>query len=164
MSVKRITLIRHAKSSWDYEVDDKDRPLKERGVSDAHLVAAAVAGRLKLPDAVFSSPANRALHTCMIFMRTLQVPFEKLTITKHLYDFGGRSVMDFINSLDNSYDHVMIFGHNHAFTAVSNELGSEYIHNLPTAGLVHIIFEEDNWQSVSKGVSEIVEFPKNLKS
>ena len=69
--MKKLTLIRHGKSSWNYDVSDRDRPLLERGINDAYLVASA----LKEPvvDAVFSSPANRALHTCNIFLRVLNI-------------------------------------------------------------------------------------------
>lgn len=34
--MKQLTLIRHAKSSWDYpSLTDHDRPLGERGLRDA---------------------------------------------------------------------------------------------------------------------------------
>jgi phosphohistidine phosphatase len=64
--MKTITLVRHAKSSWEYDVNDKERPLKKRGFKDANLVSMAFKKRGLEMDWVFSSPANRALSTCMI--------------------------------------------------------------------------------------------------
>ena len=36
--MKKLTLIRHGKSTWEYQVRDHDRVLKERGIQDAHLI------------------------------------------------------------------------------------------------------------------------------
>ncbi|MEL0335180.1 MAG: histidine phosphatase family protein, partial [Flavobacteriales bacterium] len=38
--MKTLYLVRHAKSSWAIEdIADKDRPLKARGIRDAHLIS-----------------------------------------------------------------------------------------------------------------------------
>jgi len=38
--MKTLYIVRHAKSSWDYEgIEDIDRPLKKRGIKDAHLMS-----------------------------------------------------------------------------------------------------------------------------
>lgn len=160
--MKEIILVRHGKSSWDYRVSDRDRPLQERGIKDAHLVAGALRG-LPGPDAVFSSPANRALHTCTILMRELRIPLELLRLSEALYDFSGGSVEAFVRGMDDSLGRVMLFGHNHAFTALANAWGDRYIDNVPTTGMVHLRFEAGRWADVSKGRTHAVVFPKNLK-
>ncbi|NAS30257.1 histidine phosphatase family protein [Flavobacteriaceae bacterium R38] len=160
---KELILVRHAKSSWDYEASDKDRPLKERGIRDAHLVSRHLEGKLDKTAIVFSSPANRALHTCMIFLRNCNIPLTKLTVTDELYDFGGDRVIKFLNSLDDDYKSVMIFGHNHAFTSIVNTFGNTYIDNVPTSGVVVIKFDTDKWKVISKGETKLVTFPKHLK-
>ena len=160
---KKIILIRHAKSSWDYQVSDRDRPLKERGIRDAHMVSKYLKENLKKPDAVFSSPANRALHTCMIFMRNLGFPTDMVTITDELYDFGGNDVVNFISSLDNALSTVILFGHNHAFTAIANSLGDKYIENVTTSGVVVLNFQTDKWAKLATGANELTLFPRNLK-
>ncbi|MBT8185785.1 MAG: histidine phosphatase family protein, partial [Eudoraea sp.] len=83
--MKELILVRHGKSSWEYSVDDKDRPLLERGINDGHLVAKAFKAASVNIDAVYSSPANRALHTCMILVRVLGFPLANCTITNALY-------------------------------------------------------------------------------
>jgi phosphohistidine phosphatase len=155
--------MRHGKSSWENDVKDQDRPLQERGVKDAFRVAKFVMDKIDMPQAVFSSPANRALHTCLIVMRHLGIPYDRLLITDELYDFSGERVQRFIHELDDALENVMIFGHNHAFTSISNIFGSENIDNLPTAGLVHIHFESEHWADISKGVTRLKIFPKQLR-
>lgn len=161
--MKTLILFRHGKSSWEYSVGDKDRPLLPRGISDAILVADNF-NEQELPiDAVFSSPANRALHTSMIFVRQLYFSLDKFRVINELYDFSGEHVLQFIKGIDKTLNTVVIFGHNHAFTHIANSLGNSYIENVPTSGLVHLEFDVDQWSSVEKGVTKQTIFPKQLK-
>ncbi|WP_425237813.1 SixA phosphatase family protein [Ulvibacterium sp.] len=161
--MKTLILVRHGKSSWEYSVDDKDRPLNERGINDGHLVSSAFHSRDMGIDAIFSSPASRALHTCLIFLRQLDFPFAKFELSEMLYDFSGDDVLEFVQGLDDNLKTVMIFGHNHAFTHIANSLGNSYIDNVPTSGLVHLEFQTDQWASVEKGITVQTIFPKDLK-
>ncbi len=163
--MKKILFIRHAKSSWDYEVNDIDRPLKIRGIEDAYLIG----GRLKKenlnPNLIFSSPANRAIHTALIILRQLGISPSELTIDANLYDFEGSSLINMIKNLPNEADSALFFGHNYAMTSVVNMLGDKFIDNVTTAGVVVINFTSSNWQNVpeERGVTELVLFPKQLK-
>lgn len=154
--------MRHGKSSWDYEVSDKDRPLQERGINDAHKVAKKYKTIGPRIDFAFSSPANRALHTCMIFLRNQQFDFENFRVNEALYDFSGSSVEKFVQQMDNAWDTVAIFGHNYAFTSLANAWGDQYIENVPTSGLVHLKFNVKDWSKISKGVTEQMIFPKHI--
>ncbi|WP_209405512.1 histidine phosphatase family protein [Pseudozobellia sp. WGM2] len=161
--MKNLILVRHGKSSWDYAVSDKDRPLKERGINDALLVSDIFKQKDYQVDAVFSSPANRALHTCMIFLRRLEFPFTDFQVIENLYDFSGNSDLEFIKSIDDHLNTVMVFGHNHAFTYLANSLGNSYIDNVPTSGLVHLKFDVDNWNAISQGATIQTIFPKDYR-
>jgi phosphohistidine phosphatase len=162
--MKTLTLIRHAKSSWEGDITDINRPLSKRGIHDANLLSNELLKYQLSPDAIFSSPANRALTTCKTFMAALNFPSELLTVTDELYDFGGRQVTDFILNLKDSYENVLIFGHNHAFTEITNKFGDEYVDNVPTCGLVMIEFNTDVWKNIDKGHTKMTLFPKHLKS
>lgn len=161
--MKTIVLIRHAKSSWDLDVSDLKRPLSRRGFTDAGLVSKAFKTYNFAPDAIFSSPANRAHTTCRLFMDQLDLNSELLTLDEQLYDFGGNQVRRFIKSLDDNLENVMIFGHNHAFTSLANSLGNRDIDNLPTSGLVMIKFDVDQWTLLSRGETKIILKPKDFK-
>lgn len=161
--MKQIILVRHGKSSWNYQVSDKDRPLKERGINDGILVSNAFAKKNITIDFAYASPANRALATSMIFLRNLNFDLDLFRVNESLYDFSGKSVSDFVKRLDDGLETVMIFGHNYAFTTLANTWGDQYIENVPTSGLVHIKFDVENWHAISKGTSETIIFPKHLK-
>lgn len=161
--MKQLVLVRHGKSSWDYPVSDKDRALMERGIADAHLVAERFKKEQLAVDAVFSSPANRALHTGLIFMRVLELPTTMLQVREELYDFSGESVWEFVRQLPEQHSTIMLFGHNHAFTHLANTWGNEYIGNLSTSGLVHIAFPITSWKELEQGTTKQILLPKGLR-
>ncbi|MFK7812581.1 MAG: histidine phosphatase family protein [Maribacter sp.] len=161
--MKTLILVRHGKSSWEYSVGDKDRPLLERGINDASLVADKFHENGLNIDSIFSSPSNRALHTAMIFCRQMYFSLDNFRATECLYDFSGEEVLHFIKKLDNDFQTVMIFGHNHAFTHIANSLGNSYIENVPTSGLVQLEFDVDDWKSIEKANTKQIIFPKQLR-
>ena len=161
--MKTVIFVRHGKSSWDYQVDDKDRPLKERGITDAHLVADQLKKMDLEVERCFSSPANRALHTGMIFLRNLNFDFGKFQVNNQLYDFSGDSVFNFLKNMDDGCSTVMIFGHNYAFTSLVNMLGDAYIDNLPTSGMAILEFNTEYWRDLKKGRTKQMIFPKELR-
>lgn len=161
--MKTIVLIRHAKSSWDQDLRDLDRPLSVRGITDANLISKEFKDFNYQPDAVYTSPANRAATTCGIFMENLSLPKDSLYIKEELYDFGGDQVRRFIKALNNDLKKIMIFGHNHAFTSLANSLGNAHIDNLPTSGIVMIDFDVEHWKDVKVGTTKMILIPKDFK-
>ncbi|TLP81686.1 SixA phosphatase family protein [Maribacter sp. ACAM166] len=162
--MKNLYLMRHGKSSWELNASDQDRPLEQRGISDAHLVGVELTRKNLVIDKVFSSPANRALHTCMICLREIEYPLKNCTIVSELYDFSGEKVIDFIKNTDDGLDNILIFGHNHAFTFIANAMGDKHIENVPTSGFVQLQFKENSWSRVTKGTTIQTIFPKQLKA
>jgi len=161
--MKKLILVRHAKSSWKYNLGDIDRPLKSRGVIDAYNVSKEFKTSSFNVDVVYSSPAARAKKTSEIFSETIGMLGDRTEIVDKLYDFGGENLVNFIKLIDNKYDDVMIFGHNHAMTAFANDFGSIYIDNVPTCGLVVIEFDINTWVDLKPGKTIKIIFPKELR-
>jgi len=162
---KILFIVRHGKSTWDYPgVDDIDRPLKDRGISDAYEMAGRISGTGTLPDAIISSPAARALHTAIIFSRVLNFSPDEISIDQDLYLADTREIMTVIKSTDNSRNSLMIFGHNPGFTELANYLSSLNIENVPTCGLVRLKFKTESWNGIGKKclADEFFDFPQNV--
>ncbi|WP_318544960.1 SixA phosphatase family protein [Marixanthotalea marina] len=155
--------MRHAKSSWEYDVIDHERPLKTRGVNDAGLVV----GELKkvgiFPDIVLSSDALRAKSTADIFVSALNIPGEIFHLNHDLYDFSGENLLKIIKSVDAVYETLMVFGHNHAITYFVNHFGDKFIDNVPTCGVVIIEFDTNDWETLNKGKTIKTIFPREFR-
>ena len=76
MESGRHTLIavRHAKSSWDLDVDDHDRPLSGRGRRDADALGRWLTERSLQPDLVLCSTAARTQETWSRAVRSAPRP------------------------------------------------------------------------------------------
>jgi bisphosphoglycerate-dependent phosphoglycerate mutase len=84
--MKRLFLIRHAKSSWDDPaLPDKDRPLGDRGRRDARKMGKRLAKRDVKPDLILSSPARRALKTARIIAKKLDYKLKDIVVDDRLY-------------------------------------------------------------------------------
>lgn len=165
MSIKTLVITRHAKSSWDYDsVDDMDRPLKESGIKNAYLVAETLKKKNITFDIIYSSPANRAIHTSIIFSRVLNVPVSKLEINEQLYSESDSEVIQFIKAIPDEYSKVLIVGHNPTFTELANRFLKQRISNLPTAGAVLLELNCDSWNHIGPVavVKDNLYFPKKI--
>ncbi len=161
--MKILTLIRHAKSSWKYDVKDIERPLKSSGITDAKLVSNSLENDFLSHYKWYSSPANRAFSTAKIFAETLNFPLKNVQISDDLYDFGGHKLITFVKSIPNSEKNVVVFGHNHAFTDFVNTYGNKAIDNLPTTGLVVLRLPIEKWVDLKPGITERFIRPKELR-
>ena len=162
--MKTLYIVRHAKSSWEYQgIKDIDRPLKKRGIKDAHLVSSFLSKKIDRPDVFVSSSANRALHTAIIFCENLQYPLSNLQIKKQLYSFSDGYLVKTVNALDDGFNSAIIFSHDHGINSFVNKFGNTPISNVSTCGVIGIQFQEKHWKNIKKGKTFMIEFPKNHK-
>ena len=72
--------------------------------------------------------------------------------------------METIKNLNNSLDCILIVGHNHALTSITNMIGDKIIDNIPTCGFVEIIFNIEKWEYIKYGQTKNIIFPRDLKN
>ena len=143
--MKTITFLRHSKSSWDYDVSDVNRPLNEFGIKKIKKVSNLSIDTFNQVEIFFSSPANRAIHTCIILANSLEIDLKKISIRKELYTFDMFEVFDFIKQINDKYSNIVLVGHNPAYTEISNYFSENKILNLPTARWFCLKFDTDSW-------------------
>ena len=143
--MKTITFLRHSKSSWDYDVSDVNRPLNEFGIKKIKKVSNLSKDIFNQVEIFFSSPANRAIHTCIILANSLEIDLKKISIRKELYTFDMFEVFNFIKQINDKYSNIVLVGHNPAYTEISNYFSENKILNLPTARWFCLKFDTDSW-------------------
>lgn len=161
--MKKLVIIRHAKSSWEAPLNDKDRPLSQRGIRDAHLVSIKIMDYLPDTYIVWTSTAKRALVTATIFSHHLHIPLETLILKDELYTFDEKTLEKVIKSCPNDYENLILFGHNAAITNFVNKFGDQFIENVPTSGVVCLEFDSDDWSNLQKGRTIKTVFPSHIK-
>ena len=80
-----------------------------------------------------------------------------------MYDFSGETAFNVITTCPNHVNTLVLFGHNPAFTLLASQLGSDFIENIPTSGVVILAFNVDSWESIENGETIKRVFPRDLK-
>jgi len=161
--MKKLILVRHAKSSWKHDVIDHERPLNTRGYNDAERVSNHLKKSNLIIDKILSSDAVRAKTTANAFIINLKIDNDLMALNHSLYDFSGQNLIKIIKEVDASISTLMVFGHNHAITDFVNTYGDKYIENVPTCGVTIIDFAIDNWADLNTGKTVYTLSPKDLK-
>lgn len=161
--MKKLTLIRHGKSTWEYQVRDHDRVLKERGIQDAHLIGSYLKKNSFNSDIYMSSSAARALQTATLVCEYLDYNLKSLSINRSLYTFSKEELESVVLNANDDLDHITIFSHNHGITEFVNHFGDIYFDNIPTTGCVTLEFSINSWKDLNPGKTISHIFPKQLR-
>lgn len=146
-SMKNLILVRHAKSSWDDPtLPDQERPLSKRGKRDAPVMGRLLKQRGWVPDLILSSQATRAIKTANKLARELGYPKKRIEVREGIYLRGVDELVGLIAALDDHCQRVMLVGHNPEFTELAKRLTHAEIDNVPTCGVVSIVFEPASWK------------------
>jgi phosphohistidine phosphatase len=170
--VKRLTILRHAKSEWgDPGLDDFDRPLNERGRKAARRVGEELKRRKIAFDQVIASPAVRVRQTLERlangYGRDLDVRF-----APDLYLASSGDLLTMIQGLPEELERPLIAGHNpglemlvHSLAHEDNDgLGTKVAGKFPTGAAAVIDFGANRWSEVRPGTGTIAELilPREL--
>lgn len=164
--MRRLTLVRHAKSDWSLPGQpDWDRPINRRGQRDAPEMARRLRARKLKPDLVLTSPAVRALTTASIMARELKVPAARVHQDERLYLAGPVEMLAVIRELGGTSRHLMVFGHNPGITDFANRLSAgDQIDNMPTCAIFTAEFDVADWADLDwqSGQDAEFDYPKNV--
>ena len=161
--MKTLTIVRHAKSSWDNPgLSDRDRPLNKRGERDAPIMGARIKEHGIRPSLIISSPAKRAWSTAKIIAAEITYPIEFLQRERNLYHASVDEILDVIAAQDEGFNNLMIVGHNPGFTEFANFLSPGLTNNLPTAGVVAVEIDRDDWSLYERPSTRLLvhDYPK----
>jgi phosphohistidine phosphatase len=171
--MKRLTLLRHAKSDWDDPVKrDFDRPLNGRGERAATLVGQfARSGGMEF-DHLVASPAVRVIETLDTFFEGYGQRLEPLW-DRRIYLASSVTLIDVIRDIPDSADSALLAGHNPGLedlilTLVADNgkspLRDDVEVKFPTASLAVLDLSVDHWADVEKDCAAFISFtrPRDL--
>lgn len=155
--MKTLILVRHAKSDWETGVEDFDRPLNERGHSDAPKMAQFLKEQgIEIQEFV-TSPAKRALTTCRYFAEVYNS--KNIRKVEELYHASPKEFLEVVRQLDESFHNVAVFSHNNGISAFASQLSSTLV-EFPTCGVA--VFESDcgEWSNFDYSANKLLGFYK----
>jgi phosphohistidine phosphatase len=108
----QLHLLRHAKSSWDDDADDHQRPLNRRGREAARLIGESLPKAIGELDLVLCSTALRARETAELALEGFKPATKKILYEDGLYLATAEALLDRLLQLDEACGAVMVVGHN----------------------------------------------------
>jgi phosphohistidine phosphatase len=164
--MKRIYLLRHAKSSWKHhELADHDRPLAGRGKRAAKAIAKHMRAQEFDPELVLCSSARRARQT----LEWIEPALERASVQVEgeLYGASACELLTRLRRLPDSVGSVLVIGHNPAIHELALELAGpapELAGKFPTAALAALTFDGTAWVELGPEATELVELtrPRHL--
>ena len=165
--MKRLTLLRHAKSSWtEVSLADHDRVLSERGERDAPKMGKRMAAQKVRPSLIIASSAARARATAKFIAEALKYPAEFLQVEKELYLATSDQILELVCNQEDNFSDLLLIGHNPGITDLANRLlPSISLNNLPTSGVIALDFDTKKWSELAEVSAKLgfYDYPKNLE-
>lgn len=170
--MRRLLLLRHAKSSWDDPaLDDFDRPLNARGRAAAPRMGAHMRRAGLVPDRALVSAARRTRETWALLSQELP-PIADVRVSDELYEAPPATLLGLMRAQLEEAPNLLLVGHNPGLQGLAlllaQDIGSAHRKALaakfPTAGLAVLRFLYEDWADVgpATGVIEAYVTPKSL--
>lgn len=159
--MKKLILVRHAKSDWSQNVSDFDRPLNHRGHKDAPKMAKFLSDQKIEIQQLISSPAKRAFTTCQYFAEV----YNTATIVKeeNLYEPSSRDFLKTILGVNDESETVALFSHNFGISDFASLLTQNRI-QFPTCGVAIFEINCSYWSEFEGADKKLLHFyvPKEI--
>lgn len=169
--MKRLLLLRHAKSAWPESVEDHDRPLADRGRRDAPRMGAHIVSAGLQPDFALVSSARRTQETWALVAPALGKPCPSRTVPS-IYEAEAQAILKAIRNAPEESGTLLVIGHNPGLETLSASLAprgeagatARLKTKYPTAGLAVIAFGFETWADIAPGSGWLEAFatPKTL--
>lgn len=171
--MKRLILLRHAKSDWnDPGARDFDRPVNRRGQKAAALIGQFARARKLRFDAVVASPAARVMQTLATFASAYGEPLETRW-DRRIYLASSATLFDVIRDMPERADSALIAGHNPGLEELildlvpddgDDGLRGDVAMKFPTASLAVMDLAIDRWADAAENSARLISFtrPRDL--
>jgi phosphohistidine phosphatase len=164
--MKTLTLLRHAKSTWDDPVArDFDRPLNRRGRRAAQTVGREMRAQGIAFDRVIASPAVRVMETLEGiadgYGNGLDPCFDK-----RVYLASPATLLEVVHEVADDASALLLVGHNPGLESLAllltredgGALRAQIAVKYPTATLAQISLPVEHWRDVAEGTGTIARF------
>ncbi len=161
--MKRLILMRHAKSSWGQPgLDDHERPLNRRGRRAAGALGSWLKSSNYIPDQILSSTSARTKETCALLGFDSPKNF-----LDSLYLAGPGRMLEELRKASGSV--VLMLGHNPGIAFFAGDLVAATpdhprFSDFPTCATLVVDFQIDDWADLKPGTGQLKAFviPKEL--
>ncbi|MFD5075288.1 SixA phosphatase family protein [Streptomyces sp. NPDC058371] len=158
--LRRLVVLRHAKSAWPVGVDDHERPLAPRGRRDAPAAGRALAETDLLPDLALCSTALRARQTWELAAGQWGTP-PPVRFEPRLYAAGLPDLLDAVHAVPDPVRTLLLIGHNPGLEELVLELAGDCLDDtlavarakFPTSAVAVLAWHGSGWRDLTFGTA-----------
>ncbi|WP_371229444.1 SixA phosphatase family protein [Roseovarius sp. 2305UL8-3] len=155
--MKRLILMRHAKSSWDDPMlGDHERPLNGRGRISADALGDWLRAKLYAPDQALVSDSARTRETFARLNFICDTSFASA-----LYHASPRTMIEVLKGAKG--DTVLMVGHNPGIAEFAGQIVAQppdhmRFYDYPTCATTVMEFDIDDWSELRAGTGRVLDF------
>ncbi|MFJ8940526.1 SixA phosphatase family protein [Streptomyces sp. NPDC102365] len=158
--LRRLVVLRHAKSAWPDGVPDHERPLAARGRRDAPAVGRALADADCLPDLALCSTAVRARQTWELAAAEWGTP-PPVRHEARLYAADVPELLDAVREAPAEAETLLLVGHNPGLEELVLTLAGDGLDTalddvrtkFPTSAIAILAWHGPGWASLGPGAA-----------
>lgn len=165
--MRRLILMRHAKSDWDDpSLSDHDRPLNARGRKAARALGRWLREQGLIPDAALVSTATRTRETWEGLVSEWSAPPEAVFLPQ-LYHAAPEAMLAMLRTAEAPT--LLVLGHNPGLAELAGWLVAEApdhekFSRFPTGATLVAEFDTESWDGIAPGTARTADFtvPRDL--
>ena len=161
---RTLVLVRHGKSSWDYDVDDHERPLSGRGRRDAEALGRFLSQRSMRADLVLCSTAMRTKQT-WDYAKAGGAAAGEIQYLREIYHAWVPELLTMIREVPDEIHTLLVLGHapgipdlvEHLCVRTESPDWTQMDSKFPTSALA-IVNVPGPWAELGKDRAELASF------
>jgi phosphohistidine phosphatase len=163
--MRRLLLLRHAKSDWPQGLRDHDRPLSRRGRLAAPQIAVHMLQQDLVPDHALVSTARRTRETWDLVKAAWKTE-PPSTFDDRIYEAPASRLLEVLRAAPAEAENLLLIGHNPGIQELARLLGGDeanvpmrrLVQKFPTAALAVLEFSVSAWDELSPHGGRLVAF------
>ena len=156
---KLLYLLRHADAAQkESRQDDKTRELTQAGIKDALHMGAWFSEQKFGFDLIAASSALRAEQTAAMVAEGMKLDHPRILLEDSLYESSPRQFLDYVNNIEDGYDHALVVGHNPAISYLAEYLTKADIGDMEAGSVAVIRFELSSWKHASENTGVLLKY------
>ncbi len=156
--MKKLYIIRHAKSDWSLGQKDIDRTLNKRGEKQSIALGDYFSSKNVKPDLIVSSIAKRTQITAKNIANEIDYPLDKIEFEPSIYEAHYEQLLQTVWGISNEINSAFFVGHNPGVSDLVYFLTGDYV-DFKTSCVAVVEFKKlQKWEEIESYSGSLIDF------
>ena len=152
--MRSLYILRHGTAEWTSPGGDRERPLQDRGRTEARTIGLYLSELGEAPQLILASNAVRASETVELARESGGWTAE-VRVESRLYEASLSTLLEVVNNVEGDIERLLLCGHQPVCGLLIGELTRTRAPDFPTASLARIDAEIASWAELDRGKGQL---------